>query len=754
MSADATGIPTWRPSGGIGPARDALARALPARDALRLAALAAMLVLSLVRWFGLIADPPVATAVLFALGLTAVAGLLGLVPRWRWAAAAVAAVALAGASLLVAGVPLWMLDPRDWGSLAPGLGDGIRALPGIIVPYEEAGDWVRIVILAGGCVLAAAVAIAAGLRRTGWTVVLAGVLFAVPAIQMSADHPWLVGAAFAIPLCVHLLAERLTRAQAWAAAAVLGVATAGGMALAPVLDTEGPVIDVQEIASALEPRQPERFDWTHGYGPLDWPRDGRTLLRVRAARPAYWKVQDLTLFDGVRWRDWARRRPAPIAEGLQDHPRWRERVRVKVEGLTTDEFVVPGEGLEVSHSPRRPVPSRPGGFSVADDEEPLSSGDAYRAEGYVPRPDEAALRAAPPVYPDWLDEHLTLFVPARWGAGRVFVRFAPFRSGGGAIAIGPNVAGGDVDLVLRAGGYGEVHRLARRLAEGAGSPYEVVERVERYLNSTRFRYEEDVPEHRLPLVAFLERDRAGYCQHFSGAMALLLRMAGIPARVSTGFAPGSRDDDRGEFVVTDLDAHSWVEVWFHGIGWVTFDPTPSEAPATAQAAGGGGILPAGFPGGPQPSGDVGADLGPGGPAAPLPPVEDEEGRSPWPPLGLAALLVALAVGGRWAWLTLRRRRREHQEAGPETDVAELERALRRTGRPVAPGTTLLDLERRFAHDPGAREYIRALARARYAPGAPRPTPGQRRALRDALGRGLGIGGRLRALWALPPRGLH
>ena len=68
-------------------------------------------------------------------------------------------------------------------------------------------------------------------------------------------------------------------------------------------------------------------------------------------------------------------------------------------------------------------------------------------------------------------------------------------------------------------------------------------------------------------------------------MALMLRMAGIPARVSTGFAPGSLNADTGEWRVRDLDAHSWVEVSFPDIGWVPFDPTPPVAPAESQSGG-------------------------------------------------------------------------------------------------------------------------------------------------------------------------
>ena len=67
-------------------------------------------------------------------------------------------------------------------------------------------------------------------------------------------------------------------------------------------------------------------------------------------------------------------------------------------------------------------------------------------------------------------------------------------------------------------------------------------------------------------------------------MALLLRFGGVPARVATGFSPGGFRRRQGEWVVRDRDAHSWVEAWFDGIGWVTFDPTPSATPARSLIA--------------------------------------------------------------------------------------------------------------------------------------------------------------------------
>jgi hypothetical protein len=84
-------------------------------------------------------------------------------------------------------------------------------------------------------------------------------------------------------------------------------------------------------------------------------------------------------------------------------------------------------------------------------------------------------------------------------------------------------------------------------------------------------------------------------------------------------------------------------------------------------------------------------------------------------------------------------------------VAELERALARSGRPLAGGVTLAALERRLSGSPDAAAYVRALRLQRFGAAAKAPTPAQRRALRAQLRLGLGPLGRLRALWALPPR---
>jgi transglutaminase-like putative cysteine protease len=77
------------------------------------------------------------------------------------------------------------------------------------------------------------------------------------------------------------------------------------------------------------------------------------------------------------------------------------------------------------------------------------------------------------------------------------------------------------------------------------------------------------------VVGFMRR-RKGHCTHFASATALMLRTQGIPARVATGFVTGDWSDKESCFVVSTKNAHAWVEVHYEGVGWVTYDPTPSE----------------------------------------------------------------------------------------------------------------------------------------------------------------------------------
>ena len=147
----------------------------------------------------------------------------------------------------------------------------------------------------------------------------------------------------------------------------------------------------------------------------------------------------------------------------------------------------------------------------------------------------------------------------------------------------PGEAPVEVEGELRRSAYGGVYRLAEQLRQGTTTAYGYVQRVLDHLAHGGYRYSEEPPPSAVPLASFLLGDKRGYCQQFSGAMALLLRMEGVPARVATGFSQGTNDRDTGEFVVHDTDAHSWVEAYIDPYGWVTFDPTPAGRPGAARS---------------------------------------------------------------------------------------------------------------------------------------------------------------------------
>ena len=114
------------------------------------------------------------------------------------------------------------------------------------------------------------------------------------------------------------------------------------------------------------------------------------------------------------------------------------------------------------------------------------------------------------------------------------------------------------------------------MAGRARTPYDAVARLENwFVASGGFRYSNHPTVIQPALVGFVTQTRAGYCQYFAGAMTLMLRYLGIPARVAVGFAGGTYSAKSHGWLVSDRDAHAWVEVWFKGYGWLPFDPTPA-----------------------------------------------------------------------------------------------------------------------------------------------------------------------------------
>ncbi|GAB2860944.1 DUF3488 and transglutaminase-like domain-containing protein [Actinoallomurus bryophytorum] len=123
----------------------------------------------------------------------------------------------------------------------------------------------------------------------------------------------------------------------------------------------------------------------------------------------------------------------------------------------------------------------------------------------------------------------------------------------------------------------DITDLANEAAEGAATPYEKAVKLQDYFTEQgRFTYSLDAPplsRRGGALRNFLFTSHTGYCEQFAASMALLARILGIPARVGMGYTAGTQAPD-GSWVVRTKDAHAWPELYFAGVGWLRFEPTP------------------------------------------------------------------------------------------------------------------------------------------------------------------------------------
>ena len=536
--------------------------------------------------------PRVAGDALLVAGLALVPAL---VPRGarRLGVAAVAAVAALGGAWVAFRVEAWELlpfrDERVLGPLARDVGSGIVGFYEVFLPFEPGPNpEMHALVLSAifGFTLAIGFLVAARRPIAAAAVTVAGVGWPATLLGGTALVVGVLALVAALSIPLVLRATALRSALTGGALAALVVAGAAWTSSATTLAQES-VLDWEswDIRSATPPPSSVRFAWESNYDGISFPKEKTLVFTVRGPETAtYWRASTLDLFSDDRWFEnllWVTRidadsrvslRPSNLVPAPQRR-NWSEpRVKaggaelvaqeIEVGAFVDDRLVAAGTPMAIDASRLGTVFQLSGNVLRARDT--LREGTRYRIWSYVPDPSPRELAQAPARYPLAASRYLEI-------DGREFPSF------------GIEERGRAVEELFADPSYAEFRRYrplydaAARVARAADTPYEAVLALESWFRQRGgFRYDETPPlVARSPLVAFVTRTKAGYCQHFAGAMAAMLRMLGIPARVAVGFTSGEKRADN-TWLVTDHEAHAWVEAWFPGHGWIPFDPTPGR----------------------------------------------------------------------------------------------------------------------------------------------------------------------------------
>jgi transglutaminase-like putative cysteine protease len=495
--------------------------------------------------------------------------------------------------------------------------DGFYLYYDIALPFETARQplmhgLVELAVL--GFTLAVSLAVAQRRAVLAATLLVAGAAW--PATLLTSSNTAARGAIIlAAALAVIGGLSGVARFRQVALAAAVVVVAAVGLAGLPAV-AKGAFLGWE----TWEPARPEpltnvRYVWNTTYATLSWPEKKTTVLTIEAPPVSrYWRATTLDIFADDGWIEatlGASREP--IVDPLLPREAQREDRQLRAE--------VKIEALEDRHLFAASVPVRYEagdldvryqltGTALAEDFVPR--GATYTSWSYARRPSPQRLARSAPLYPRALDRYRV--VEARYSTGPTPAFGTPRRREAMERYIADNALGA----------YQPLYDEALRVAGDAPSPYAAVVALETYFHDgDLYTYDEDPFSRQVlpPLVEFVTKTREGYCQHFASAMALMLRYLGIPARVGAGFTSGSYNQETGRWTVTDHDAHTWVEVWLRGFGWLPFDPTPGRGDldgaysaasqnfdvdlvAAAIAAGAG--VASGFRLGPEPPEGIGA----------------------------------------------------------------------------------------------------------------------------------------------------
>jgi transglutaminase-like putative cysteine protease len=319
------------------------------------------------------------------------------------------------------------------------------------------------------------------------------------------------------------------------------------------------------------------YVWNQDYGPLRWPKQTTTVFQVQSAHPHYWKAGVLTVFDGAHWVS----SPAtqanyhatdaigiPTSEETSkelhpDSPSDITQVGFTVEALADFRLLSTGQPLRYSLTSPIDASLTTDGSVIATGN--LPRGATYTVRAYSPNPKPKQLAEVGNAFPASVAQSVVVnhaAIPV-WGSTTKKRVLVP------------------IDSRLIAASNQAWH--ASGADEPGTSEYGAVVALESYFHGKQFHYDQTPPVGAGPVLAyFMLHSHRGYCQMYSGSMALVLRLHGIPARVAYGFTEGSQTQTG--YKVTDRDAHAWVEAYFPKYGWIPFEPTPTRNLPEVQAS--------------------------------------------------------------------------------------------------------------------------------------------------------------------------
>jgi len=503
----------------------------------------------------------------FVLAALAIAAVL-LRPLWlRLVGVALAALIAASVAFSLSPLALWPGGDGFFGPIGSRFSRGFLDFYDFRLPIDPtAHPAMHSVILVAIFGFTLAVALAVASRHALLAVVFFFIGAGWPATLLSGGSELGRGIAI-LAVALALLAgmtERPSKLALIATGAVIACALA--LSSSPAV-AKSAFLDWQHWDFYTRPQKPVsvKYIWDARYDGVHFPKKRTTVLTIRAPRrPYYWRATILDRFDGTRWAEhvW---RETPSQRRQLEPPAARDRanlVRQEVTVAALEDNHVIGASMPISNDLRNRAAYEGQGVALAIGG--LHRGEHYAVWSYAPQPTPEELVRVKAVYPKALTR------PKRELDVAPGVTALPFGTPGRDGKLFASLTG-------RLQPYADMFQRAQAVAGETSSPYAAVVALEAWFRSTGgFTYSEQpgtapgLP----PLVGFVAVTKNGYCQHFAGAMALMLRLLGIPARVAAGFVPGRYHDDFWQ--VTDHDAHTWVEVWFRGYGWLPFDPTPGR----------------------------------------------------------------------------------------------------------------------------------------------------------------------------------